>query len=195
MHTFYLQSLSVYVCIFTYVCICVCVCVCVNECIWSVTCLFIFIATFSSPQQFYFKIILVLQRSFKDSTENSQVPFIQLLLMLPSYITIFKAKKLTLVRYYEITYRLYADFSSFSSSILFLVQNPFQSTALYLVFISPQPPMGISDGPVVENLPAHAGDASSILGSRRSPGVGNGNPPQYSCLENSVDRGIWWAIV
>ena len=55
--------------------------------------------------------------------------------------------------------------------------------------------MGISDDPVVENLPACAGDASSILGSRRSPGVGNGNPLQYSCLENSMDRGVWWVIV
>ena len=51
---------------------------------------------------------------------------------------------------------------------------------------------------VVKNLPANAGDvrdASSIPGSGRSPGAGHGNPLQYSCLENSVDRGAWWAIV
>ena len=45
---------------------------------------------------------------------------------------------------------------------------------------------------VVKNLPASAGDArdtGSILGSRRSPGEGNGNPFQYSCLENPMDRG------
>ena len=35
----------------------------------------------------------------------------------------------------------------------------------------------------------------SIPGSRRSPGVGNGNPLQYSCLENPLDRRAWWAIV
>ena len=45
---------------------------------------------------------------------------------------------------------------------------------------------------VVRNLPAGVGDArdaSSVLGSGRSLGVGNGNPLQYSCLENSIDRG------
>ena len=47
---------------------------------------------------------------------------------------------------------------------------------------------------VVKNLPANAGNArdmGSILGSGRSPGVGNGNPLQFSCLENSMDRGAW----
>ena len=40
-----------------------------------------------------------------------------------------------------------------------------------------------------------AGDPGSIPGSGRSPGEGNGNPLQYSCLENPMDRGAWWAIV
>ena len=51
---------------------------------------------------------------------------------------------------------------------------------------------------MVKNSPANerdAGDASSIPGSGRSPGVGNGNPLQYSCLENPVDGGAWWDIV
>ena len=39
------------------------------------------------------------------------------------------------------------------------------------------------------------GDAGLIPGSRRSPGEGNGNPLQYSCLENSMDGGAWWAII
>ena len=39
------------------------------------------------------------------------------------------------------------------------------------------------------------GDTGSILGSGRSPGVGNGNPLQYSRLENLMDRGAWWATV
>ena len=39
------------------------------------------------------------------------------------------------------------------------------------------------------------GELGSILGLEKSPGVGNGNPFQYSCLENSMDRGAWWATV
>ena len=52
--------------------------------------------------------------------------------------------------------------------------------------------------PVVKNPPANAGDirdAGSIPGSGRSPGGGYGNPPQYSCLGNPMDRGAWWATV
>ena len=41
----------------------------------------------------------------------------------------------------------------------------------------------------------HAGDAGSVPGSGRSPAEGNGNPLQYSCLENPMDRGAWWATV
>ena len=40
-----------------------------------------------------------------------------------------------------------------------------------------------------------AGDPGSMPGSGRSPGEGNGNPLQYSCLENSMDGGAWWATV
>ena len=57
---------------------------------------------------------------------------------------------------------------------------------------------GFPGGAVVKNLPANAGDArdtSSIPGSGRSPGGGNGNPLQYSCLKNSMDREAWWATV
>ena len=51
---------------------------------------------------------------------------------------------------------------------------------------------------VAKNPPDNSGDpgdASSILGSGRAPGEGNGNPLQYSCLENPMDRGVWWATV
>ena len=51
---------------------------------------------------------------------------------------------------------------------------------------------------VLKNPPASAGDARDaglIPASERSIGEGNGNPFQYSCLKNSVDRGTWWAIV
>ena len=48
---------------------------------------------------------------------------------------------------------------------------------------------------MVKNLPSNAGDirdVDTIPGMGRPPGVGNGNPLQYSCLENSMDRGVWW---
>ena len=51
---------------------------------------------------------------------------------------------------------------------------------------------------VIKNPSANAGDTkhpASIPGSGRSPGAGHGNPLQYSCLENSMDRGAWWATV
>ena len=50
----------------------------------------------------------------------------------------------------------------------------------------------------VKNPPANAGDAGDselILQLRRSPGEGNGNSPQCSCLGNPMDRGAWWATV
>ena len=55
--------------------------------------------------------------------------------------------------------------------------------------------MGSLMAQMVKNPPANAGDPGSIHGSERSPGGRNGNPLQYSCLENSMDRGAWWATV
>ena len=55
--------------------------------------------------------------------------------------------------------------------------------------------MGFPGGSVVKNLPANIGDMGLIPGLGRSPGEGNGNPLQYSCLGNSMDRGAWWATV
>ena len=60
--------------------------------------------------------------------------------------------------------------------------------AMILVFLM----LSFPGGPVVKNLPANAG---SIPGLGRSPGEGNGNSLQYSCLENSMDRGAWQTIV
>ena len=63
--------------------------------------------------------------------------------------------------------------------------------AFHLLFHSVK---GFPGGSVVKNPPANAGDigdAGLIPGSERSPGSGNGNPLQYSCLENSMDRGAW----
>ena len=48
---------------------------------------------------------------------------------------------------------------------------------------------------VINNPPANAGDPGSIPGVERSPGEENGNPFQYSCLGNPVDRGAWWGTV
>ena len=55
--------------------------------------------------------------------------------------------------------------------------------------------MDLPGGPVVKNPPANAGDAGSIPGFGKSPGEGNGNPFQYSCLKNPMDRAAWWATV
>jgi len=57
--------------------------------------------------------------------------------------------------------------------------------------------MGFPGSSVVKNLPASAGDAGDkglILGLGRSLREGNDNPLQYSCLENSMNRGVWQAI-
>ena len=57
---------------------------------------------------------------------------------------------------------------------------------------------GFPGGSVVKNPPANAGDirnVGSIPGLGRFPGGGNGNPLQYSCLGNPMDRGAWWATV
>ena len=62
----------------------------------------------------------------------------------------------------------------------------------------------LTSGPASQGLPwwlsgkeptCNAEDMSSIRGSERSPGGGNGNPLQYSCLGNSMDRRAWWATV
>ena len=66
---------------------------------------------------------------------------------------------------------------------------------MYYWFLVFTQPLGLPDSSVVTNLPANAGDAGLIPGLGRSPGVGNSNPLQYSCLENPMDRGAWWATV
>ena len=54
---------------------------------------------------------------------------------------------------------------------------------------------GFPGGSVVKKPPTNAGDMGLIPESGRSPGEGNGNPLQNSCLENSMNRGVWWATV
>ena len=53
----------------------------------------------------------------------------------------------------------------------------------------------VSGGSVIKKPPANAGDSGLIPGSGRTPGEGNGDPLQYSCLENPLDRGAWWTTV
>ena len=55
--------------------------------------------------------------------------------------------------------------------------------------------MGFPGGSDGKESACNTGNLNSIPGSGRSPGEGTGNPLQYSCLENSMDRGAWWAIV
>ena len=55
--------------------------------------------------------------------------------------------------------------------------------------------MGFPGGSVIKNLPANAGDVGLIPWLGRSLVGGNGNPLKYSCLENSMGRGVWWDTV
>ena len=55
--------------------------------------------------------------------------------------------------------------------------------------------MGFPGSSEIKAYACHAGELGSIPGLGRSPGEGNDNPFQYSCLENPMDRGAWWAIL
>ena len=76
----------------------------------------------------------------------------------------------------------------------FLAQSHFLRALTYESEGDTSIQVGFPGDSVVKNLPASAvdtEDSGSIPGSGRSPGEGNGNPLQYSCLENSKDRGAW----
>ena len=66
--------------------------------------------------------------------------------------------------------------------------NQYIYTHIIYTYISIQ---GFPGGAVLKNPPTNAGDAGLIPGSGRSPGGGNGNPPQCSCLGNPMNRGAW----
>ena len=53
----------------------------------------------------------------------------------------------------------------------------------------------VKNPPAMQETACDAGDVGSIPGSGRSPGEGNDDPSQYSCLGNPTDRGAWWATV
>ena len=63
------------------------------------------------------------------------------------------------------------------------------------VILSSGSGLGVCKNSKVRNPPANAGNTRSIPGLGRSPGGGNGNPLQYSCLGNPTDRGAWWTTV
>ena len=67
--------------------------------------------------------------------------------------------------------------------------NPHNNPVIIAHFRNANFNMGFPGGSDRKVSACNAGDLGSILGLERSPGEGNGNPPQYSCLENSVDRG------
>ena len=72
-----------------------------------------------------------------------------------------------------------------------------QTTSLYFPICKKEPisQSGLPCCPYGKEIACNAGDSGSIPGSGRHPGEGNGNPLQYSCLENPRDRGAWWAAI
>ena len=69
----------------------------------------------------------------------------------------------------------------------------FPSIVRYLTCTEPS--VGFPGGSEVKASACNVGDLGSIPGLQRFPGEGNGNPPQYSCLENPVDGGAWWTTI
>ena len=74
------------------------------------------------------------------------------------------------------------------------LQTPAQAAAMILIAIGPSP-LGLLWWSDSEEPASNAGDPGSVPGPGRSPGEGNGYPLQYSCLENSMDRGTWRVTV
>ena len=78
---------------------------------------------------------------------------------------------------------------------LALWQQDQLSRTLYIFLLFLHSKMIFPDGSSSKKSACNAGDSGLIPGSGRSPGEGNGYPLQYSCLENSMDRGAWWTTV
>ena len=82
------------------------------------------------------------------------------------------------------------------SRLIYLVNSEASSLGKKLVMRSTMDlDWGFPSGSVVKNPPVNAGDASLMPGSGRCPGEGNGNPLQYFCVENPMDREAWQATV
>ena len=78
------------------------------------------------------------------------------------------------------------------ASIVSPKEQRFQDLLCISIFRGSQ---GFPGGSVAKNLPANAGVVGLIPESGRPPGIEHGHPLQYSCLENLMDRGAWWATV
>ena len=76
-----------------------------------------------------------------------------------------------------------------------LSQEPLKHSTCHLFRLMYLATLGFPGGSVIKNPPASAGDLSQIPGLGRFPGEENGNPFQYSCRENSMDKEAWWATV
>ena len=73
--------------------------------------------------------------------------------------------------------------------------DQFDSFSFKKLYINILDGIGFPGGSMLKSPPANVGEMSSTPGLGRSPGGGKGNPLQYSCLENLMDRGAWWIIV
>ena len=81
---------------------------------------------------------------------------------------------------------------------MFVSHRRDKSSSLHFVYLpadSLMTTLGFPGGSVSKESARNAGHLGLIPGLGRSPGEGNGNPLQYPCLENSIDRGAWWARV
>ena len=77
----------------------------------------------------------------------------------------------------------------------FLKENMFTSIFFQTFYLIVSCLWAFSGGSVIKNFPTSERDVGSITGWGRSRGEGNGNPFQYSCLGNHMDRGTWWTTV
>ena len=91
-------------------------------------------------------------------------------------------------------YSVYKDFIG-NWKFYFYKIPPFVFLFVFDFFLYINILLSFPGGSEVKNPLANAGDASSIPGLGRFPGGGCGNPLQYSCLQNPMDREAWWAIV
>ena len=92
--------------------------------------------------------------------------------------------------------RLWSGWNEWISLQVMLGRQLFYFVALYCrVELHRSIPLGFPGGSYGKESTCNAGDPGLIPGLGRSPGEGNGNPLQYFCLENPMDRGAWWATV
>ena len=87
---------------------------------------------------------------------------------------------------------IWIECTNFTHKLFFFLHINFTLKLFSLVYMVYMDFAGVAP---VKNPPANAGDPGSIPGSGRSSGDGNGNPLQYSCLENPMDKGAWGATV